>query len=525
MRKVSKALVIKGVRFFNQEKALTALLLFFLLLYSGWSVYRHLSFQTDAIDLGIFDQAVWKYSTFQVPYNSIKFNTSPGINLLADHFHPILALLAPLYWLWPNVTLLLIAQALLVVVGALPWYLIALKKFKNRLLAFSIAFSYLAFLGVQTLIDYDFHEVALALPLLSWAFYFLLEKKFFVYLILILVSLTVKEDLPLYTLMIGVYAALQLRLYKVGLITIVISVIAYYLVTRVALPSFYLNHLELSFLNPAITNPYFSYEQLDPRVGKTTNDLLKTMVTNPAQIASVAFDLGCLNFSQPSFGVNADTCVKLRTILNLLGSFAFLPLLSPLTLLSAVPNIFSRFITVLSQRWIVRFQYSAILSPLFTLAVIDGISNLLFLKKRFKIKGSERFLYYGISFLLITAPLYFSWRNNAPLMRMLNPFNYKLENRFQVNNQLISSIPREASVMAQTAFVPHLSHRDQIYRYYEGAVDITPADYVLVSAEEHSDPPYLKEDLVKQIEGLRQHSGYESIYWDGNRLLLKRKGA
>lgn len=521
--KVVKLKSLKKLILDNKEFVL--LWLAFFLVYAVWSVYRHISFQTDAIDLGIFDQAIWKYSTFQSPLNTIKFNTYPGVNLLSDHFHPILVTLAPLFWFWNDVRLILIAQALLVVIGVIPFYLMSLQKFKSKLLALAISFSYLAFIGIQSLIDYDFHEIAFGLPILGFAIYFLINKKIRWYLSFLFLAFLVKEDMPLYTLMLGVYALLSLRQVKIGLLTITISLVAYYLVTRLFIPSFALGKIETSFLNPTLTNPFFSYEQLDPRLGKTSNDLLKTMVTNPAIVASTALDLGCLNFSSANLGVNSDSCVKLRTILNLMGSFAFLPIIAPLTLLLVVPNLISRFLTTLNQRWIIRFQYNAILAPILTLAVIDAVSNLIFVKNKLKLKFLKDYhVYYFVSALLFLAPVYFTYRNQTMLTRAINPASYKMESRFEVNNQLIKSIPNQASVVAQSAFVPHLTHRDKVYRYTEGVLDIIKADYVLVSTEEHTDPPYTKEVLTNQIEAIRTRADYDTVYWDGARLLLRAKG-
>ncbi len=50
------------------------------------------------------------YAHFQAPMVPLK---GAGYNIFGDHFHPIIAVLAPLYWVWDNVGMLLIAQAVL----------------------------------------------------------------------------------------------------------------------------------------------------------------------------------------------------------------------------------------------------------------------------------------------------------------------------------------------------------------------------------------------------------------------------
>ena len=69
------------------------------------------AFLTTGYDLGIFDQAVRAYSHFQAPIVPLK---GADYNIFGDHFHPIIAVLAPLYWLWDNPHMLLIAQAVLI---------------------------------------------------------------------------------------------------------------------------------------------------------------------------------------------------------------------------------------------------------------------------------------------------------------------------------------------------------------------------------------------------------------------------
>ncbi|MFD1051141.1 DUF2079 domain-containing protein, partial [Kibdelosporangium lantanae] len=62
--------------------------------YAMLSITNHLGLRTTGFDLGIFEQAVRGYAHLRAPVSELK---GPGYVLLGDHFHPILALLAPLY--------------------------------------------------------------------------------------------------------------------------------------------------------------------------------------------------------------------------------------------------------------------------------------------------------------------------------------------------------------------------------------------------------------------------------------------
>src|SRR6267143_3918512 len=87
--------------------------------YAAISIDRHDHFASNAFDLGVQDQTVWGYSQLQMIPNTVEMVR----NLLGDHFHPILMVLAPLYWVWASPEVLLIAQAVLLAVAGIPIFL------------------------------------------------------------------------------------------------------------------------------------------------------------------------------------------------------------------------------------------------------------------------------------------------------------------------------------------------------------------------------------------------------------------
>ena len=79
--------------------------------YIALAVFQHRHFLTHAHDLGIFDQGVWQISRFQRPAMTVRFMPLP--NMFGDHFHPIILVLVPWYWVFESPLVLLVAQALL----------------------------------------------------------------------------------------------------------------------------------------------------------------------------------------------------------------------------------------------------------------------------------------------------------------------------------------------------------------------------------------------------------------------------
>ena len=86
-------------------------------LYVCYSVAQWRALVAPSWDLGIFAEAVQAYSRFEAPIVPIK---GPGYNLLGDHFHPILALLGPIFRLFPSALTLLVVQDVLIAASVLP---------------------------------------------------------------------------------------------------------------------------------------------------------------------------------------------------------------------------------------------------------------------------------------------------------------------------------------------------------------------------------------------------------------------
>src|SRR5260221_577042 len=86
---------------------------------AGYSVFAlgvYHTFQTTSYDLVIFDQAVRSYAHFHPGISIVKGVHNffgPNFSILGDHWSPILASLAPLYWIHNSPVTLLVAQAAL----------------------------------------------------------------------------------------------------------------------------------------------------------------------------------------------------------------------------------------------------------------------------------------------------------------------------------------------------------------------------------------------------------------------------
>jgi uncharacterized membrane protein len=186
------------------------------------------------IDLGIFDQALQGYSQGHAPTSLIK--SQEPFNLLGDHFSPVMALLAPLYLLWPDVRLLLVAQAVLVAFSVGLIGLFAVKRGLGRYgLVVEAAFG-LSY-GVLSAIVFDFHEIAFGLPLLIAAVWALSEQRLVWLAVACLALLLVKEDMPFYTAGIALSLFFAGRRF-LGVVFGAASVAALVIIVYVVIPQF-----------------------------------------------------------------------------------------------------------------------------------------------------------------------------------------------------------------------------------------------------------------------------------------------
>ncbi|WP_149257889.1 DUF2079 domain-containing protein [Actinomadura sp. K4S16] len=152
----------------RRRAALAALVAASALLYAVYSLMRLRAFRAGSYDLVIFDQAIRSYSRFGLPVAIVKGvhnDFGPDFSILGDHFSPILALLAPLYWIHDGPATLLVAQAVLLALAILPIW-----RYTERRLgagaAYCAAGAYALSWPIAEALAFDFHEVAFV-PLLS----------------------------------------------------------------------------------------------------------------------------------------------------------------------------------------------------------------------------------------------------------------------------------------------------------------------------------------------------------------------
>ena len=132
------------------------------------------TFRDSSYDLVIFDQAMRSYAHFQPGISIIKGvhnGFGPHFSVLGDHFSPILAALAPLYWIHDGPQTLLVAQSVLFALAIPPLWIFTRRAFggcgwKATTAAYLICIAYGLSWPLAGAAGFDFHEVAFA-PVLT----------------------------------------------------------------------------------------------------------------------------------------------------------------------------------------------------------------------------------------------------------------------------------------------------------------------------------------------------------------------
>ena len=449
------------LNFAKKNTVFLLLLSFFLIAYCLLGVQKHNRFETGD-DLALYDQALWKYSQFKAPYSSFK-----EAILLTDHFGPILALFSPLYWIWSDPRMLLLAQEFLLVTGAIPVYLLSLKKIKNKLSSLIIVFLFLYFIGIQSAVSADFHLAAITATFLSFTIYFLEIKKWRYFWIFFVLSLLCKEDVPAYLFGISLYAIITKKEYKRGFIGAFVSIAYFYCINNFFIPI--LQSTPIKFGN----------------LGGKSSGFIRIAFNNPVEFFR--------NFVYP--------VVKIRNIFLILFSFGFLPIFSSLFWLTA-PFNFLRFFSD-PARYGLHFHYTAALAPILAFSMINVMT-----------KFKKQYLKYCFLAIAVIGSFYTNKPNldpgypTPPISFVFKRAFWVLPPRNKDYYEMMSLIPLDASVSAQTALLPHLSHRDKIYRFPD---NYDSADYVLLAPTESPYPiDWEKYEIIK--EELLNNPNYEKIY-------------
>jgi len=202
--------------------ALVALMLASGVMLAWLSVLRYNGFNIAMLDLGNMAQSIASV----LRGRPLEFTYKDGeMSRLALHVELIYFLFAPLYALWSDPRVLLIAQAALVASAAIPVYRLASRRLASPWAGVVIALVYLFYPVAQTAVLFDFHGDTLAMPLLLWAVEAMDRRAWRSYALWLALALACKFYVAAPVAIMGLVIWRWEGLRRVGLITMAVGLI------------------------------------------------------------------------------------------------------------------------------------------------------------------------------------------------------------------------------------------------------------------------------------------------------------
>jgi len=468
--------------------------------YTVISVFRYLRRDPTSWDLGIFTEYVKQYANLKAPIVNIK---AAGFDLLGDHFHPIVALIAPFFRLFPTSVTLLVAQALLAGLSVLPISQLG-RELLGSAAGRSIAAAYGLSWGLQQMANYDFHEIAFAVPLLAFSLSALVRGRTRVAVAWALPLVFVKEDQGFTVLAIGLIMAFVYRRSAAGLLLQCWGMLWSLLAILVIIPHF----------NPQHTYQYWSEAgAFNPVGGHVSVSALWSTLSDGAS-------------------------TKLPTLAMILLPTAFIALRSPV-ILAALPSLALRAIDTNPAYWGTAWHYNATVMPIVFIAAIDAIARIRARRHALASRpgsgepapagraetgpprsrlleglGTAAERYGAAAMVAICAALAFQF----PLSSLWTPATYTLGPHVTAENRAMTLVPDGASVSTDLDLLAPLAARTNTY--WLGNASTNPATQYVVFDSQSTDctawPAVClsaqPRTVLHEVESLTHGARYRQIY-------------
>ena len=455
----------------SKLKSYDVVAVFLLVLYTvafSWAmVAMHDGFETYALDLGKFDQAIWNTAQgrpFQI--------TLGEQSVLQSHFSPALALFAPLFWVWSNIRLLFVVQALSVAGAGLliHWYL----RDRQPWLALGAYAAYLMHPAVHQVTLVGFNRLTLAMVATSFAVFYLLRRRYGWMTFALVVSLLCKEDMALAWVAVGLYVTFLHRSPKIGISLAVVGTAFLVLVPFVLLPVL------------SGSTGYVHAETSFGYLGSTVGEIAHSLISQPGLLFKYPLRPG-----------------RPLALWRFLWPTLFFFLLTPEIMVFSIPYLAYLLMSTSDTMGRLGNWYPSVILVFLFWAVAIGLTRM---PKRWQKPALSLLLAASFSGWLMYSQM---WPGAAFSASALQVTTHD-----RLVDAALRSIPAQEVVAAQDRLVPHLSHRQQIYLFPwmppKEEIDLFALDRQTspypMSAEDYrgafydflADPHY---EIVQQIDG------------------------
>ncbi len=501
---------------YKYQLLLWVFILSYIVYFSYFTILRYKTLYASYFDLGIMQQTVFNtYKGLQAgDLSRILELTDPygpdQIKRMAIHNDILLALISPFYFIHSGVETLLVIQVVVVALGALAVYKIALHVLgrtpNSYFLSLIFSLSYLLYPPLQKGNIFDFHAVTLATTTLLFMYYFWLVKRYWLSLLFFALSIISKEQVVLTTMIFGLYGFWTFwrsqnnlnenrlpnkvsKRQKIFLAVIVAMSIIWFI-----LSIFYIIPLTRGSEHFAI-GKYGDF-------GNSPIGIIIGIITRPYSILKIFLSQQSLTY-----------------YLTLLGPLGFLSLLSPLAFLISFPELAINILSKDPSMRNIYYHYAAVITPFVFISAIYAARNLYKILNNSFFERKSFYLPLGL-YILISSIVFAYWMGPLPgaLNQNIHPMKYPQVEAKDTAFWAKTLKDESLKISSTGQLSPFFTSRRYFYtfsRYYN------LADYVIVRLNEIY-TYYQKEEMIPVYENLKKDTNFELIYQKKNFEVYKR---
>ncbi|MCY7322825.1 MAG: DUF2079 domain-containing protein [Phormidesmis sp. CAN_BIN36] len=396
------------------------------------SSVRHVLFQSTALDLGYFDQAIYLISRGITPIVSFW-----GYHFMGGHADWILYLVAVFYKLYPSVYWLFAIQAISLSIGALPvWHLVR-QAGLTASQAKTIALSYLLYPLLFNLNLFDFHPEVIALPLILTAVLAARADRVGWFTFCIVLILGCRDALSLTVAAMGFWLLVFEKKRRCGTIAILLGGIWFVIATQLVIPYF----------RPGGVESVARYGYL----GSSLPEVVKNLFLKPWLIFGKVFSI--------------ETAFYLFLLLIPIAWGLSLRSLTPL--IAALPTVVINLLSELNLQRDLLHQYSLPALPFLILSVISTVTA-----GTGWIKNPRTLILWSLIAFLALAKYGFFWEKYLDRL-----------DTWQATQEAIAQVNSKGAVLTTSYIIPHLTHRPflEYTKLNAPPTTLNQFDYVLLN--------------------------------------------
>lgn len=352
-------------------------------------------------------------------------------SIFGCHLYLITLFILPIYAIFQSPLTVLFLQSIFLGLAAFPLYLLARIKL-NKIFSLSLVVAYLLYPPLGFINLFETHVDIYMTFFLLFALYYFEKEKFRNFLVFIFFTLLCKENASLVVFMFGVYALIRRRS-KVWVLAPLLAGATWFLLSVKVVIPYFAKDAKL-YQDGFIFS--FYYEHL----GSNLFEMAKTVIFHPLSVASYAF-----------------TPQKIFYLTQVFFPIGFLGLLSPVSLLPAIPIFMQNLLSEAPTHSSIYYHYVALLIPFIFFSVIQAFSKLL--RQKF-IAKHQAMLWSCFFGCVVFAGVYLK----APQFNVAeHVFRYQVSDYSKEKEKLIKLIPKDSCVVASFQFLPKLANRRELY--------------------------------------------------------------